>query len=62
MAEYFVQVHGIFHRNPDSSDRQKIIRECRPGEDVHLMPEPDNPIDPNAIAVLRENGEQLGYV
>lgn len=26
------------------------------------MPEPDNPVDHDAIAVLIQNGEQLGYL
>jgi hypothetical protein len=59
---FFAQVHGIHHRNADGSSRQRIIRACRPGELVLLVAEPDNPVDPEALKVCRQNGEQLGYV
>jgi hypothetical protein len=59
---FFAQVHGIHHKNTDGSSRQRIIRSCQPGELVLLVPEPDNPADPDALKVCRQNGEQLGYV
>ncbi len=33
-----------------------------PGRPLTLRAEPDNPHDPNAVAVLLESGEPLGYV
>ena len=33
-----------------------------PGRSLTLRPEPDNPHDPNAVAVLLETGEPVGYV
>jgi HIRAN domain-containing protein len=33
-----------------------------PGRPLVLRPEPDNPHDPQAVAVLLESGEPLGYV
>jgi hypothetical protein len=33
-----------------------------PGRALRLRREPDNPHDPNAVAVLLESGEPLGYV
>jgi len=59
---FFLQVHGIYHRNSDGSSRQKIIRSCFPGEVLQLVPEPDNSHDPDAIKVCRSSGEQLGYL
>jgi len=31
-------------------------------EELTLDTEEDNPVDPNAIRVLRQNGEQIGYL
>jgi hypothetical protein len=58
---FFLQVHGIYHRNADGSSRQKIIRSCRPGDLLVLAPEPENKYDPDAIKVCRPDGAQLGY-
>jgi hypothetical protein len=59
---FFLQVHGIYHRNEDGSSRQKIIRSCHPGDPLALVPEPENKYDPDAIKVCRPDGAQLGYV
>jgi len=48
--------------NPDGTDRQSILGRCRVGEHLTLVPEPENPRDPNAIRVQRASGEQLGYI
>ena len=42
--------------------RQTVVRRLRPGEVLQLVREPDNPHDPDAIKVLRKNGDQVGYV
>lgn len=44
------------------SYRQEAVRRCRPGDKVLLRAQPDNPHDPNAIAVYNTDGEQLGFV
>jgi single-stranded-DNA-specific exonuclease len=44
------------------SYRQDAIRHCRQGDRVILRREPENPHDANAVAVLREDGEQIGYL
>lgn len=36
--------------------------EAAPGRRLTLRPEPENPHDPNAVAVLLESGEPVGYV
>jgi hypothetical protein len=58
----FTKVAGVSHRNRSGSYRQRILRRCSAPEELRLVGEPDNPVDPNAIAVCRENGEQLGYL
>ena len=44
------------------SHYQDAIRRCRQGDRVVLKREPENPYDENAVAVLRENGEQIGHL
>ena len=44
------------------SYRQDTIRRCRKGERVILKREPDNPHDNNAVAALREDGDQIAYL
>jgi hypothetical protein len=36
--------------------------DAAPGRPLTLRPEPDNPHDPNAVAVLLASGEPVGYV
>lgn len=43
-------------------DCQQFISELFPGDDLELRREPDNPSDPNAIAVYNEYGDHLGYL
>jgi HIRAN domain len=62
LDHFFGQVAGESYRNADGSDRQAIIPHCRVGELLVLEHEPDNPHDVNAIRVLRETGEQIGYL
>ena len=57
-----VNVAGVSHNNRDGTSRQKIIARCSAGEVLRLRSEEDNPADPNAVAVIRLNGEQLGYL
>jgi len=44
------------------SHYQDAIRRCRQGDRVILKREPENPYDENAVAVLREDGETIGYL
>lgn len=54
---------GIYTCNlAGESYRQDTIRRCREGERVILKREPNNPHDKNAVAVLRQNGEQIAYL
>jgi hypothetical protein len=56
------RVVGVTHKNRDGSDRQRILKSCRPGMRVMLAREPDNPVDPNAVAVRISGGQQIGYL
>ncbi len=58
---FYGQVHGITHKNQDKTSRQKIIDSCFEGEELFLIPEPDNRFDAGAVKICRRNGEQLGY-
>ena len=56
------RVSGVSHNNRDGTNRQQIISRCSVGELLRLKAEDDNPVDPNAVAVIRLNGEQLGFL
>jgi hypothetical protein len=58
----FTKVVGVTMRNPDGVSRQKVVAACSPLEKLKLEHEDDNPADPNAVAVRRKNGQQLGYL
>ena len=55
------KIAGISFEN-----RQKIAKECRVGESVEFIREPQNPFDRNAIAIYVQHKEDrkdmLGYV
>jgi len=56
------EVVGISHKNADGTSRQKIIQELSEGDQVIFKREYDNEHDPNAIAVLTDDGKQIGYI
>ncbi len=59
--EFQTKVVGVTFTNADGAPRQRIIAKCGIGEDIDLVPEPDNPHDANAVAVTRRRtGEQIG--
>lgn len=55
-------VVGADFDNEDGSNRRFEIALCAPGDPIELVPEPDNPADPQAVAVFSERGSQIGYV
>ncbi len=57
-----VNLAGVSYNNRDGTSRQRIILGCSAGELLRIKAEDDNPFDPNAVAVIRLNGEQLGYL
>jgi hypothetical protein len=55
-------VSGVSYANDDGTDRQTMIRKlCREGTALRLMREPNNPRDPNAVAIY-VGRSQIGYV
>jgi hypothetical protein len=60
---FFSKIAGVTHPNRDGSDRAEILRRCQPLDILELIPEPDNPVDPKAIAIWRYRKRfQLGYL
>lgn len=55
-------VVGADHLNKSGPARRFEIALCIPGEPVDLVPEPKNPADPNAVAVVTERGVKIGYI
>lgn len=62
MRELSLHVVGADHPNRDGGNRRFEILLCRPGEVVALVPEPANPVDPNAVMVMSARGVQIGYL
>jgi hypothetical protein len=56
------ELRGITHPNEDGTDRQEFIRALSEGEELRLVPDPDNPFDADAVLVMRGNGNVLGYL
>lgn len=59
---FYSKIAGTTHRNRDGTYRKPAIAKCEEGERLSLVHEPDNPVDPNAIAICTEDGFQLGYI
>ncbi len=55
-------VVGAAHKNADGSDRLEEIMRTEPGEQVVLVPEPENPHDRYAIAVYTMREVKIGYL
>ena len=62
MQQLSLHVVGADHLNRDGGNRRFEILLCAPGEYVALVPEPRNPVDPNAIAVFSARAVQIGYL
>lgn len=62
--ELTLTVVGIDFPNPDKSksNRRMELLLTPPGERVHLVLEPKNQHDPNAISVWSIRGVQVGYI
>lgn len=59
---YRYSLAGLHLRNPDGQIRQAILSHYEEGDPVFLVRESGKSRDPNAIAVLTEQGEQIGYL
>ncbi|MBX9815388.1 MAG: HIRAN domain-containing protein [Sphingomonas sp.] len=60
--ELTLAVVGIRHRNADGSSRVAELLLCARGEPVYLVPEPHNPHDACAVAVVSARRIQIGYL
>jgi|GEM_PF-3143833 len=56
-----IKIAGVTHNNPDGVSRQEILARMVRWEVVVLVREPNNPHDPNAVAIVGGMG-QIGYV
>lgn len=57
MNTYTTKAVGVSFEN-----RQYKIRQLDLSQDLWVKPEPDNKYDSNAIAIVSDNGESLGYI
>lgn len=63
LAPEYTKVAGVRYQNDDTGEeRQEIISRTREGEKVMLLPDELNPFDPDAVKVVRLNGEQIGFL
>lgn len=62
MRELSLHVVGADYPNRGGGNRRFEILLCAPGEAVTLVPEPRNPVDPNAVMVVSARGVQIGYL
>jgi hypothetical protein len=62
VEELTLAVVGLDYPNADRGSRRFEALLCHPGDPVSLRPEPRNPHDPHAVAVLSERGVQIGYL
>ena len=64
MKELTLAIVGIDFPNSDRarSNRRSELMLLPPGAAMTLVPEPRNPVDPNAVAVFSPSGLQVGYL
>jgi hypothetical protein len=61
VRSFYSKIHGVTFKNANGVKRQVVIDNCRVGEDLHLIPEPTNRHDADAVKICRKDGECLGY-
>jgi len=54
---FYTKVAGVTFEG-----RQALLPEIRAGQVLRLVREPANPHDPHAVAIVTENGRQVGYL
>ena len=63
MRHFVAPVVGLPYPNSDGTSRREAVRGLRRWERVRLEHRPDNPVDANAVAVVRPTDRrQLGYL
>jgi len=58
----FSSVKGVTFKNPDGTERQKVLETLKPADQLILKREKENPFDKSAIAVYTQEGIHLGYI
>ena len=59
---YTFTVTGVTYDNADGINRQELIKKLKGDPFVSFMPEPENPYDPKALAIVNRHGQILGYM
>ncbi len=60
--EFCKVIVGVTKDNPDGKNRQDILKRTMPGDMVELVRQYDNQYDPDAVAIIYKDGEQLGFL
>lgn len=55
-------VMGEFYDNTDGTSRQKILKRCKPGQQLHLICDIENPKHGKAVLVTTTAGQGIGYL
>jgi len=53
---------GCWFDNDDGSSRQLELAECRPGDVLELVRQPENPHDHLAVAIVTASGTCVGFL
>ncbi len=59
--EFFSKLAGVTHFQ-EGNDPQKLLKKCKPGQELLLVRDPKNKYDSNAIKVYLKTGEQVGWI
>jgi len=63
MEPFHCKVVGVVDENLETGiNRQDIIKACKVGQSLMLLPEPTNQFNPFAVKVSRWDGHQIGYL
>lgn len=62
ILHFHSKVFGVTHKNNNGTSRQWIISRMSRYEHLLIEHEKGNPVDPNAVKVSRQTGEQVGYI
>lgn len=61
-CDFSLPACGEQFENEDGSSRQAELARCQPGDWLDLVREPNNPHDPQAVAIFSERGIRVGYL
>lgn len=59
---FFAKVAGVTYRNVDGVSREDLIARCATCDPIKLLREPDNSFDSDAVQVLNQSCQMLGYL